>query len=326
MFSAWFEFKRDKENKLEVQKYALNLENNIFKLHHTLVSNSYKHSNYTSFFITDPKLRHIHKADISDRILHHAIVRVINNNFERSFIFDSYSSRKNKGTHKAVKRLRHFAWNLSKNHTKTVYALKCDICKFFDSIDHTVLLGLMKQKINDDKTLGLINKILQSYHTRLNRGLPLGNLTSQLFANVFMNPFDHFIKRKLKFRYYLRYTDDFILLNTDKDNLIKLTPIIREYLDKRLKLKLHPNKVSIRKWDQGVDFLGYVVFPHHTILRMKTKKRIIKKISYNLVKLKKGQIDQDRFNQSLQSYFGVLEHCRGNEIKKEIQKMISDSM
>ena len=131
LFLAWSEFQIGKSKKEDVQKFALNLEDNIFALRKELLAEIYQHSNYTSFCICDPKLRHINKASVKDRIMHHATMRIIESLFDKSFIFDSYSSRKNKGTHRAVKRLKKFAWKLSQNNTKTVWVLKCDIKKFF---------------------------------------------------------------------------------------------------------------------------------------------------------------------------------------------------
>lgn len=181
LFGAWRKFKKGKMKKKDVQEFALNLEDNIFGLHEDLKSGNYHHSNYTSFFVRDPKLRHIHKVIVRDRLMHHAVCRIIEPIFEKTFIFDSYSSRRDKGTYKAIRRFKKFAWKLSQNDIKTVWVLKCDVRKFFDSVNHNILLGLIKNRIKDEQALGLLEKVIKSYNKEKGKGLPLGNLTSQLF-------------------------------------------------------------------------------------------------------------------------------------------------
>lgn len=156
-------------------------------------------------------------------------------------------------------------------------------------------------------------------------GIPLGNLTSQLFSNIYLNSLDQFIKRELKSKCYIRYADDFVILSCDKTHLENLIPKIKKFLSLILKLKLHPDKVVLCKWNQGIDFLGYVIFPHHIILRTKTKKRMMRKIEYNYQLLRKGLINETDYNQSLQSYLGLLRHCRGKTIQKQIEEIIGKS-
>lgn len=326
LFSAWNEFKKGKEKKIDVQKFAFDLEENIFNLHNQLAGNKYQHSNYTSFYLCDPKLRHIHKAEVRDRVLHHAIVKRIDPIFEREFIFDSYSSRKKKGTHEAIKRLKSFAWQLSQNNTKIVWILKCDIRKFFDSVDHEILIDIIKEKIGNGETANLIENIIRSFKTEQGKSIPLGNLTSQLFSNIYLNEFDQFIKRKLQIKYYVRYADDFIVLSRDKAYLENLIPKIDGFLQDNLKLRLHSKKVFVRQWRQGVDFLGYVIYPHHIILRTKTKRRIFKKIVVKRHRLKNGLITEESFNQSIQSYLGVLKHCSSFKLRQDILNLASNML
>jgi len=144
LFDAWTEFRRDKRRKKDVAEFELNLEDNIFKLHEDLVNGVYKHGGYFSFFINDPKKRHIHKASVRDRLLHHAIIRVIEQMWDKKFIFDSWSSRKYKGTHWAIKRLYKMGLKLSRNNSRTLWVLKLDIRKFFDSVDHEILLKILQ--------------------------------------------------------------------------------------------------------------------------------------------------------------------------------------
>lgn len=236
MFSAWEGFKKGKENKKDVLEFTLSLEDNIFTLYRELRESGYCHANYTSFYICDPKLRHIHKAEVKDRIVHHAIMRVIESVFDRTFIFDSYSSRKNKGTHGAIKRFKKLAWKLSCNNTKPIWVLKCDIKKFFDFVDHNILLAFVKKKIKCGKTIKLIEHIIRSFGNEKDKGIPLGNLTSQLFSNIYLNEMDQFVKQKLRVKYYIRYADDFVILSKDKSYLQNILVHINEFLSKELKL------------------------------------------------------------------------------------------
>jgi RNA-directed DNA polymerase len=316
LFLAWKEFSKGKRKKKDVQEFEFDLEDNSFSLHEELKRKTYQHSNYTAFNVCDPKLRRIHKAIVRDRVLHHAIFRILYPIFDKGFIFDSYSCRTNKGTRKAVDRLETFLRKASKNNHKNIFALKCDIRKFFDSIDQEILLEIIKRKIFDRETIWLLEIIVKSFP----KGLPLGNVTSQIFANIYLNELDQFMKHDLRERYYLRYCDDFIILSENKNHLKNMIVIIDEFLQTKLRLSLHPNKIIIRKHRQGIDFLGYVVLPNHRVLRTKTKRRIIKKIRKKNMDLKCHSISEESFNQSLQSYLGVLRHCRGYKIKKEIEK------
>jgi len=321
LFSAWSKFKKGKNTKIDVQEFTLNLEDNLFELHSRLRNNIYQHSHYTPFYICDPKLRHIHKAKVADRVLHNAVVNIIEPIFEKSFIFDSYSSRKDKGTHRAVRRLHKFAWKLSQNNTKTVWVLKCDIKKFFDSVEHKILVNLIKKTIYDKRTVKLIENIISSFCTTERKGIPLGNVTSQLFSNIYLNQLDQYIKRELRVKCYIRYADDFVILSRSSPYLKGLAPKIQEFLQMNLNLQLHSRKVVMKKWSQGTDFLGYISFPYHIVLRTKTKTRILKKIRKRYQELKTGLIDEKSLNQSLQSYFGIFKHCRGYGIIKQIKKM-----
>ena len=318
LFSAWKEFKKGKTKRPDVQRFEFNLEDNLFELQQELKTKTYTHSDYTPFYITDPKLRHIHKAGVKDRIVHQAVFRVLYPVFDKNFIHDSYSCRIGKGTHRAVIRLNKFCNKLSKNNSVNIYVLKCDIKKFFDSIDQKILLEIIKRKVQNKSIVWLVRKILGSFEKENDKGLPLGNVTSQLFANVYLNELDQFIKHKLKVKYYIRYCDDFVILGQDKDNLIKLSGKINEFLNTDLNLSLHSDKITIRKYRQGIDFLGYVTLPYHRVLRYKTRRRILKKLAKKKKLLKQGLTSEDSFNQSVQSYLGIVSHCRGYKIKQDI--------
>lgn len=309
LLSAWQEFVKGKRNKKDVQEFSLKLMDNILALHRDLLNGEYKHGDYQSFFIHDPKQRQIHKASVRDRLLHHAVFRVLDPFFERIFISDSFSSRKDKGTHRALERFREFSHKVSENNTKTCWILKCDIQKFFASIDHRILLEILKNYIDDQKAQELLAEIICSHSSNgAGVGLPLGNLTSQLFVNIYLNELDRFVKHDLKAKYYVRYADDFIFLSQNKAWLSYFQEEINKFLSEKLGLTLHPNKIFIKTLASGVDFLGYVVFPNHKLLRTKTKKRVFERVN----------------GKNLPSYLGVLSHCNSYGLEviiKEIAKV-----
>ncbi len=254
---------------------------NILALHNDLKNKTYSHSPYHAFNISDPKPRNIHKASVRDRLLHHAIYKILYPYFDRKFIHDSYSCRLGKGTHKAMERFKLFSRKVSKNNTRQCFVLKCDIKKFFASIDHQTLLLTLGVNIEDKGTLWLLEQIIESFHALPGKGLPLGNLTSQLLVNIYMNEFDQFVKHKLKVKYYIRYADDFTMIYHSELELRSVLPLVERFLLEELKLELHPDKVFIRTLSSGVDFLGWVHFPDHRVLRTVTKRRMLKNLSNN---------------------------------------------
>ena len=314
LFSAWRDFKVGKKNKRDVAEFELNLEDNMFQLHDDLRNGLYRHSDYSSFFVRDPKLRLIHKAAVCDRVLHHALTRALEPVFEKIFIFDSYSSRKNKGTHRAIARFRCLAWRLSANNTKTVWILKGDIRKYFASVNQEILFALLKKKINDEQLLRLIREIIFSHHNPAGQGIPLGNLTSQLFSNIYLNELDEYVKRKLGVKNYVRYADDFVIMSRDLNELKRWLDQINEFLKIQLQLETHPAKTGFRRWHQGLDFLGYIIFPHYVILRAKTRKRMFKKMKAKQAEYLAGKINLKSLSQTRQSYLGLLSHACGRVV------------
>ncbi|HXK32184.1 MAG: hypothetical protein A2Z68_02695 [Candidatus Nealsonbacteria bacterium RBG_13_38_11] len=326
LFSAWDKFKSDKQKKRDVQQFEWRLEENIFKLHRNLKYKRYKHGKYASFYIQDPKQRHIHKAAVRDRVLHHAVFTALNPIFEPTFISNSLSCRIGKGTHKGIDILDKTLRQISSNSFKPCFALKCDIKKFFGTVDHSILLNIIRKRIKDSDAIWLLGEIVESFISRYStfferKGLPLGNLTSQLFANIYLNEFDQFVKHKLKIKRYIRYTDDFVIVAENKLCLENLIAPIRSFLSDKLALELHPKKIAIRKFHQGIDFLGYIILPYHRLLRTKTRQRIFRKLKKRVEEYKKGIISKQTLEQSLQSYLGVLSHADtyklGNELKNQ---------
>jgi RNA-directed DNA polymerase len=308
ILSTWNRFICGKRTKKDVILFEVNLGDNLLELHSMLREKTYVHGDYWAFNISDPKPRNIHKATVRDRVLHHLLCKEIYEYFDARFIYDSYSCRKHKGTHRALDRFQDFARKVSKNHTRTCYVLKCDIKKFFASIDHKVLEAILQRHIQDIEVLWLIRQVVKSFHTtREGVGLPLGNLTSQLLVNIYMHEFDMFVKQELHIEYYLRYADDFAILSDNREYLEKILVQMERFLTEKLKLQLHENKVYVKTFASGVDFLGWIHFPYHRQIRTTTKNRIYKRMC--------GYPKP----QTVTSYRGLLMHGDTYKIQKRLR-------
>lgn len=278
---VWQRFLRGKKNKLDVVAFQAELATNILDLQRDLQQVTYTHGSYVAFTVADPKPRQIHKATVRDRVVHHLIHQTLYWHFHSRFIFDSYSCQNGKGVHKALNRFRYFARKVSSNHTRTCYVLKCDIKKFFASVDQDILLKILRRHIADERTLWMLEQVINSFNSgHIGRGLPLGNLTSQLLVNIYMHKFDMYVKQELRVKYYVRYADDFVFLSNDKIQLEDLLLQVEHFLQKELKLSLHEHKVYITTAGAGVDFLGWVHFPYHRTLRTVIKKRVVKALAH----------------------------------------------
>jgi RNA-directed DNA polymerase len=302
LLEAWREFILGKRTKRDVQEFQLRLMDNILLLHEDLKRGGYRHGGYHAFNISDPKPRNIHKASVRDRLLHHAIYRTLYPFFDRTFIADSFSCRINKGTHAALNRFKALSHIASKNNTRTCWVLKCDIKKFFVNIDHEILIEILKQYISDRPLLSLLREIIDSFPV----GLPLGNLTSQLFVNIYMNEFDQFVKHRLKAKYYIRYADDFVIFSDNHKWLEAQIPVIENFLSEKLRLALHPQKLFIKTLASGVDFLGWVHFPDHRVLRTATRRRMAKRLREHPTK------------ETIASYKGLLKHGNTYRLRRGI--------
>ena len=282
---AFYEFRKGKSAKDGVLDFEYGLEKNIFQLKRELKNFSYAPQGLKVFKVNEPKPRFIQAACVRDRVVHHALVRVINPLFEPGFIYDSYACRKGKGTLNAVKRLEDFWVRESRNYSRKIYFLKADIRKYFDSIDHNILLEIIRRKIDCPRTIWLIKKILkrQAVNCKVikieeGKGLPIGNLTSQLFANIYLNELDQYAKHKLKVKFYIRYVDDFIMISENRQYLASLIEPIEDFLRQNLKLDLHPVKRKISSSRSGVDFLGYFIRRYYKTLRFGNVKRFLRRM------------------------------------------------
>ncbi len=307
LLSTWERFLRGKRNKKDVILFQNHLADNLANLYGTLKNKTYIHGGYSAFNVSDPKPRNIHKAIVRDRVLHHLIYKELYPYFEKQFIFDSYSCRENKGTHKALDRFRSFARKVSKNNTRTCYVLKCDIKKFFASIDQGILVSILRRHIKDTQIIELIIKVLDSFYTeRPGIGLPLGNLTSQLLVIIYMNEFDRYVKQELRVKYYIRYADDFVFLSQDKEYLQNILPQVNNFLNTKLHLSLHEHKVYIQTHASGVDFLGWKHFPYYRQVRTASKRKILKRMSHYPK------------SETANAYRGLLKHGNSYKIQKKI--------
>lgn len=302
-----------KRSKPNVVQFMFNMEKELFRIQEELRTQRYRPGAYNAFYILEPKKRLVSAAPFKDRVIHHALCNIIEPIFERCFIYDTYANRKGKGTHQAILRYHEYA-------RQYPYVLKCDIRKFFPSIDHELLKAELRRKIACKKTLWLIDAIIDAsnpqeehiayfagddlftpYQRR--RGLPIGNLTSQFWGNVFMSRFDHFVKEQLKAPGYIRYVDDFVLFAESKAQLKEWKVAIDGYLDK-FRLMLHPRKTQIYTTQSGVPFLGFRVFPYHRTVKKESVRRYTRNLRRKLRLRSQGLLSAQELENGLNSWLG----------------------
>ena len=300
---AYKKARKGKTKKNYVKKFEENLAYNLKILYNELKTQTYKPKPLITFILRDPKTRKISKSDFRDRIVHHAIIRVIEPIFEKSFIYDNCANRIGKGSLFALKQFEKFQRKVTNNLLKEAFCFKADIKHYFQEVDREVLLNILKRKISDEKVILLIKNIL-SYNALslsekfLSKGMPLGNLTSQFFANVYLNELDQFIKHKLRAKFYLRYVDDFVILHSSKSQLEIWKNQIDNFLKEKLKLELHPDKSKIISLSKGIDFVGFRNFYHYKLLR----KRNIKNMKRKIELFNQRDISQEKFSEIFQGW------------------------
>ncbi|MEI7990603.1 MAG: reverse transcriptase/maturase family protein [Chloroflexota bacterium] len=324
-FDAASQGKRGHPN---VAAFEYHLEDEILRLQEELFSFRYAPGDYHSFYIHEPKRRLISAAPFRDRVVHHALCNMIEPLFERAFISDSYANRRGKGTHRALQRVTQFS-------RKYPYVLQCDIRQYFPSIDHTVLRERIASKISDANVLWLVDKILDSgagvlseeyemvyfpaddLFARLRpRGLPIGNLTSQFWANVYLNPFDHFVKRQLQCPGYVRYVDDFLLFAGDKRTLWAWKSALEQYLQK-LRLVIHKG-AHPRPVSEGMPFLGFTVFPQHRRLKRRRGIYFARKFRRLLLSYSLGDIPLSDVNASVKGWVNHVRYANTIGLRKAL--------
>lgn len=287
---AFEKAKKRKSEKWYVKEFEINLDNELTKLKTELETQIYKPKPLKRFIVRDPKTRVIHASAFRDRVVYHAICNIIESIFEKRFISDSYASRKNKGVHAGLKRFDEFerkvTYNgkplrIAKDNNMVIgHALKADIKHYFDTVDIDILMNIIKKKIADTKVLRLIKIILDNHDFKVKgKGMPLGNLTSQFFANVYLSELDYYLKHNLKAKYYIRYVDDFVILHDSKQKLLLYKWLITNFLKQKLKLELHPDKSNVIPLHNGVTLLGFRVFYHYKIPRKSNMEKFERKLN-----------------------------------------------
>ncbi len=301
--------------------FELHLEDNLFRLYTDLQNETYRHSPYKHFQIYDNKKRDIYKAEVRDRVVHQIIYDYLSQLFASEFISDSYASRIYKGQYKAINAFRYFI-KIAQDHHKPCFVLKCDVRKYFDNIDQGVLYSFITHKITTFQTSSqvrvmpsnysrsqdhriqiVIREIIEGYtYSGLGKGIPLGNITSQIFANIYLNSLDKYVKNVLKCRFYVRYNDDFVIVAQSAEGLNEIRNMIISFVREKLFLDIPLEKTSLRKIDWGIDFLGFTILPRVVLLRNKTKNKIYTNIN----------------SQNIHSYFSILHHCNSYQLKRKI--------
>lgn len=343
LFEAYLDCRKHKRNTINALMFEYNLEQNLFRLYEDLVSGEYKIGQSICFIVLYPKPREVWAADFRDRIVHHLIYNEIKDRFYKRFIKDTYSCIPDRGTTNAVKSVRAHAESVTHNYTETAYFLKADLKNFFVSIDKNILYDEIQKFVNEEWVLNLIKQVIfhnpktsvcikspaykfdflpkykSLWHTQSDKGLPIGNLTSQFFSNVYLNVLDQYVKHYLKCKYYCRYVDDFVIMHKSPQYLNDVHKDLTVFLKERLNLELHQNKKLINKVDKGIDFVGFVVKPYRINLRQKTIKRIFKIIREQKLNehwFYEGELET--FCSTINSYLGMLRNTNGYRLRKEI--------
>ena len=318
MLEAYERAAKQKRTHKEVINYDMDLVNNIISILWKLYYQNYKMGNYREFTIYEPKKRIIQALPFRDRVVQQWYVEeFIKPIFVPQFIEDSYACIDGRGVHKAVKKLNRYLYNYSRTN-KDLYILKCDISKFFNNIDKQILYDLVKRKIKDKAFLNLTRQLI--FYDNVKSGIPIGNYTSQYFANIYLNELDHYIKEVLKIKYYVRYMDDFVLLLKNKTEAKMTLEKITLFLEQKLKLKLN-KKTNYFKLKQGVNFCGYKIYKDHILLKKENKKKIYRKVKkWNELYFNK-ELDFKNTSLKLNSWVGHAQNadafCLINKIKKE---------
>lgn len=343
VFDAYFDCRKHKRNSINQLRFEADLELNLVALHRELSDGSYRIGRSIAFVVSYPKIREIWAADFRDRVVHHVIYNAISDRFHRRFIRDSYACIPGRGTHDGLRRVSGFTRSITRNWTRPAYFLKADIANFFNSIDRHILLDLVERHVPEDWLCALIRQVAlhdprpgaafrssralfhrvpphkSLLHAPPGKGLPIGNLTSQFFANVYLNELDQFVKHKLRARYYGRYVDDMVLFHEDPGILNGWYMEIDGFLQEQLALRLHPGKKHLNRVDKGIDFTGFIIKPGRTYLRQTSLSRCKRKVA--AWERSGAPIDPaslDRLSSSVNSYLGMLRQVDGYRARKAI--------
>lgn len=308
----------------------------LLELQRELLEGSYHPRPYRDRIIREPKTRHIQAPDFRDRVIHHAIHSILNPFYERHFIPDSYACRPNRGIHKAASKVQ----RILRQADSPLYVCKLDISKYYPSVNHERLRALLKKRIDDPKLLRLLDVIIGSadsgtehddlfppdspFHTKGRRGIPIGNLTSQLFANIYLHEADMYAKQQLKIRRYVRYMDDILIFHEDKQQLRAWQSAMVRFLHDELYLTVNPHKVRIYPARQGVDFVGYVIFPDFMRVRGASVRRFRKKFKRRLQRFVDGTMGRQQVEAGLRAWHAHAGHARAGKLTRQMDRLYAD--
>lgn len=326
LYEAYRSARRGKTQRSEVMAFTRDLEGNLIELQNELIWRTYRVGRYREFYVKDPKKRLIMALPFRDRVVQWAIYRQINYLLDKRYIPTSYACRLGGGTQKAIHQLQQYI-----RHTPgKVYVLKLDVSKYFYRIDHGVLLDilhgifkdpdlleLLRRIIDDDQGGGLFGIDIDTGEREPGVGMPIGNLTSQMFANLYLNEADQFAKHELRAKKYIRYMDDMVIVSNDKSYLQDCWHAMDDFLTTRLKLRLN-RKSTVQAARDGIDFCGYLVWADHIRLRQKSALKMKHRLRYLRKAFKRGEVDLEEVTASLTSYCGLLKHCDGYQLKQSI--------
>lgn len=317
---AYHKARKCKRYRPDVLEFEANREENLFRAIEVLKDGTYQPGEYRVFKVWEPKERIIMALPFFDRVIQHMIVNFIEPIFEKRFLFHSYACRKGKGVHEASKTLSKWLYELEVVQGKKIYAIKGDIHHYFQSVSHDILKAEIRRYISDKALLKILDRIID--HNGIfppGIGIPVGNLTSQLFANVYLNKLDQFVKHELKVKYYVRYMDDFIILSEDPAELRRLLAIIEEFLRRELRLELNP-KTTILAAKNGINFVGYIHYKDHKKIRKDARRRLTKLLKA----FETGEVELEYFDRSIESRFGHMEHADTYNYIRETKKTIEE--
>ena len=317
---AYHKARKCKRYRPDVLEFEANREDNLFQAIEVLKDGTYQPGEYRVFKVWEPKERIIMALPFFDRVIQHMIVNFIEPIFEKRFLFHSYACRKGKGVHEASKTLSKWLYELEVVQGKKIYAIKGDIHHYFQSVSHDILKAEIRRYISDKALLKILDRIID--HNGIfppGVGIPVGNLTSQLFANVYLNKLDQFVKHELKVKYYVRYMDDFIILSEDPAELRHLLAIIEEFLRRELRLELNP-KTTILAAKNGINFVGYIHYKDHKKIRKDARRRLTKLLKA----FETGEVEVEYFDRSIESRFGHMEHADTYNYIRETKKTIEE--
>jgi hypothetical protein len=315
--NAWRRARKGKTKKLYIIEFEKNIRENLLRLQEELLNQTYKPESLKTFVLRDPKTRRISKSAFRDRIIHHALVRIIEPLFDKGFIYDSCANRKERGTLFALERFDLFKRKVTCNLRREAFCFKADIKHYFPELDREILIKIIQKKIKCLKTIQLIRLILNNFEG--DNGMPLGNLTSQFFANVYLNELDYFVKHQLRAKFYIRYVDDFIILHKSKEQLESWKKDIDNFLKEKLKLELHADKSKIIPLNKGVDFVGFRNFYYFRLLR----KRNINKIYFKIEDYKQNKLSKEKLLASFQGWNAHAKWASSYNLRKETAEIIT---